>query len=117
MGRLAARGAGQPAAAAFVHQIAAPRLRDTGSTRSAQDMLDDLEGMVGLAPVKREINAIIARLTVEAERKRQKIGDASAVSQHMVFTGPPGVGKTEIARTLGGLSGTGRPVQWSSVGN
>lgn len=102
MGRVAARGAGQTTAAPLVQQVFAPRLRDTGSTKSAQEMLDDLEAMVGLAPVKREINAIIARLTVEAERKRQNIGNA-AVSQHMVFTGPPGVGKTEIARILGGV--------------
>lgn len=103
MGRLAAHGAGQPAVASQAGHIFSPKLRDTGSTKSAQQMLDDLEGMVGLAPVKREINAIIARLTVEAERKRQNIGDAAAVSQHMVFTGPPGVGKTEIARVLGGV--------------
>jgi hypothetical protein len=102
MGGLAARGAGQTVAAPLVQHILSPKLPDTGSTKSAQEMLDDLEGMVGLAPVKREINAIIARLTVEAERKRQNIGNAT-VSQHMVFTGPPGVGKTEIARILGGV--------------
>ena len=101
MGGLAARSVGQTAAP-FAQQILWPQLRDTGSTKSAQDMLDDLEGMVGLLPVKREINAIIARLTVEAERARQNLGNA-ATSQHMVFTGPPGVGKTEVARTLGGI--------------
>ncbi|RUS65012.1 AAA family ATPase [Pseudorhodobacter sp. E13] len=102
MGRIAARGAGQPATAPMIRQILSPELRATGSSKSAQEMLDDLEGMVGLLPVKREINSIIARLTVEAERRKQNLGNATT-GQHMIFTGPPGVGKTEVARTLGGI--------------
>jgi hypothetical protein len=61
-----------------------------------------LEAMVGLAPVKQEIRSLIARAKIDAMR-RQQGQQVTAVSQHMVFTGPPGVGKTEVARILGAV--------------
>ena len=51
-----------------------------------------LDEMVGLAGVKDEVTTLMARLELEKRRREQGL-PVSAMSMHMVFTGPPGVGK------------------------
>jgi stage V sporulation protein K len=64
--------------------------------------IEELEAMVGLAPVKREVNGLIARVQVEQKRRLQGLS-TQPLSLHMVFTGPPGVGKTVVARAIGDI--------------
>jgi S1-C subfamily serine protease/AAA+ superfamily predicted ATPase len=72
----------------------------SASVRSADEVLDELDQMIGLGSVKEEVNKLLAGIEVERKRREQGLPVAK-VSRHMVFTGPSGAGKTEIARALG----------------
>jgi len=72
----------------------------TVSVRTADEVLDEIDQMIGLSSVKEEVNKLLAGIEVERKRREQGL-PVARVSRHMVFTGPPGVGKTEIARALG----------------
>lgn len=98
-----AASAPPPAAAASPGHRAGRRLKIAPVTppeRSLDHALDHLEEMIGLGPVKEEVNKLMAALEVERIRREQGLAVAP-ISRHMVFTGPPGVGKTEVARALG----------------
>lgn len=72
-----------------------------GTEQEFEDSIRELNMMVGLNDVKKNIITTFNRLKNNAERRRLGLKVKSGECHHMIFTGNPGTGKTTVAKMMG----------------
>ncbi|MFD4032247.1 right-handed parallel beta-helix repeat-containing protein [Streptomyces sp. NPDC058637] len=68
----------------------------------SEQLLAELHAMTGLTAVKNEVTALVNLLTATKQRKAAGL-PTPRISNHLIFSGPPGTGKTTIARLYADL--------------
>lgn len=69
--------------------------------RPIEELLEELDGYVGLNSIKKSVRDFIAYLEFMKERKKLGLKAQEGISVNAAFLGNPGTGKTTIARIMG----------------
>jgi hypothetical protein len=81
----------------FIETKTTPDRSILSPSKTLDQLLAELDGLIGLNSVKREVHSLVNLMRVRALQRQSGL-PSPEVARHLIFTGNPGTGKTSVAR-------------------